>query len=812
MQILGILHVYFEKKCLILHEETTNYLSKNMRIRMTLFGLLLTMVVQAQRSKTNFDFDWKFSLNQDAPANAEKNFDDRQWQDVQLPHDWCISQEFDSKLSGSIAHLHGGIGWYRKTFVVNKKEEGKKISVLFDGIYNRSDVYINGHHLGFRPYGFCYLEYDLTPYIIYGGENVIAVRANNLDGKDQHARWYTGGGIYRHAWILTSNPVHVQTYGTYITTPQVSVERSTVSIRTTVENESQADKRVSVVQIIKDEKGKTLAKSKKQSLNVSKGKNVDFQTELTLNNCKLWSVETPYIYNMTTEVYDGAKKVDSYESTFGVRTAEFTSDRGFLLNGKQVKLKGFCMHQDDASLGAALPYRSMQRRLEICKEYGVNAIRCSHNQPAPEFLDLCDEMGFIVIDEAFDKWKSGYYAEYFDEWWKADLSNMIIRDRNHPCVVTWSEGNELQEAWDGTGEGVARAKMLQDFIHELEPTRQVCIACQNRHNEQFSGVTDVVGYNYLEARMLSDHQKFPERKFLVTEELPYFCGAEGNIRAYDTNNPWNIIEENEWIAGGFLWSGMDYIGEASWPSHGWPTGLFDINMIEKPRAAFHRAMWNKDKPLVSIAVKDQSLDIDHGRDLWQWPRMASIWNFPSSYEGLMMEVNTITNCEKVVLYVNGNEMGVKETKDYPNHTIVWNLPFTPGRIEAKGVNGTDTVAHFEIKTAGEPVKLKATPDRSILKADGQDLSYIQLELLDKDGTLVQHLNRKIKGTIEGEGKLIGLINSDLRRTTPFTSKEDNTYFGRAMAIVQTTRKAGEIRLKLEVENMAEPVIVVLKSE
>jgi beta-galactosidase len=270
MQILGILHVYFEKKCLILHEETTNYLSKNMRIRMTLFGLLLTMVVQAQRSKTNFDFDWKFSLNQDAPANAEKKFDDRQWQDVQLPHDWCISQEFDSKLSGSIAHLHGGIGWYRKTFVVNKKEEGKKISVLFDGIYNRSDVYINGHHLGFRPYGFCYLEYDLTPYIIYGGENVIAVRANNLDGKDQHARWYTGGGIYRHAWILTSNPLHVQTYGTYITTPQVSVERSTVSIRTTVENESLADKRVSVVQIIKDEKGKALAKIKKQTLNVSK--------------------------------------------------------------------------------------------------------------------------------------------------------------------------------------------------------------------------------------------------------------------------------------------------------------------------------------------------------------------------------------------------------------------------------------------------------------------------------------------------------------------------------------------------------------
>lgn len=228
----------------------------------------------------------------------------------------------------------------------------------------------------------------------------------------------------------------------------------------------------------------------------------------------------------------------------------------------------------------------MERKLEICKEYGVNAIRCSHNQPSPEFLDLCDRMGFVVIDEAFDKWKSGYYAQYFDAWWQEDLKNMLVRDRNHPCVVLWSIGNELQEAWDGSDTGCRRAAMLQDFVHGFEPSRQVCLAAQNRHNEKFSGVTDVVGYNYLEARMLSDHKKFPERRFLVTEELPYYCGAEGNIRSYDTNNPWNIIAENDFIAGGFLWTGTDYIGEAGWPSHGWPAGLFDICMVEKPRAAF----------------------------------------------------------------------------------------------------------------------------------------------------------------------------------------------------------------------------------
>ena len=532
---------------------------------------------------------------------------------------------------------------------------------------------------------------------------------------------------------------------------------------------------------------------------------------MTVDRPLLWDTDNPRLYTLYTYLYEGRKLVDTYETVFGIRTCEFTPDRGFLLNGKRMKLKGFCLHQDDACLGRALPLRSMQRKLETVKAYGANAIRCSHNQPAPEFLDLCDRMGFVVIDEAFDKWKSGFYAEYFDEWWKEDLKNMIVRDRNHPCVVLWSIGNELQEAWDEGDTGCRRAKMLQDFVHELEPSRQVCLAAQNRHNEKFSGVTDVVGYNYLEARMLSDHKKFPERCFLVTEELPYYCGAEGNIRSYDTNNPWNIVAANDFIAGGFIWSGVDYIGEAGWPSHGWPTGLFDICLVEKPRAAFHRAMWNE-VPMVRIAVRDNALDIDHGRDLWQWPNMAAMWNFPKSYEGLVIEVNTTTNCERVALYHNGNEMGIRQTADYPNHTITWCLPYKPGTLVAKGINGTDTVAVYEIRTAGEPAMLHAVADRTELVADGQDLSYVQVELWDKDSTLVQHINRHVKASIEGEGRLIGFINSDLRRTTPFTSHEDDTYFGRAMAVVQTTRTPGDIRLRFDVEGLDKPVFVELRSK
>lgn len=763
------------------------------------------------RQKECWDFDWKFVLNADDGRNRELLLEDKDWMEVQLPHDWSVSLDFDGKLSGCNGHLPGGIGWYRKTFEVSGKDKGKRISVLFDGIYNRSDVYLNGHHLGFRPYGFCYLQYDLTPYIIYGGKNVLAVRVNNPSDNDSIARWYTGSGIYRHAWLVKTAPVHVDEYGTYVTTTLQEGGEAEVSVRTTVANNDAESHGIYVKHCVKDSSGRTVAQSRKgKRLDIPAGGKADDHALLSVDDARLWSPESPNLYTLYTSVCQGNREIDRYETVFGIRSCEFTADKGFILNGKRVKLKGFCLHQDDASLGAALPLRSMQRKLQIIKEYGVNAIRCSHNQPAPEFLDLCDQMGFIVIDEAFDKWKSGYYAEYFDEWWQRDLRNMIVRDRNHPCVVLWSIGNELQEAWDGSDTGCRRAAMLQDFVHELEPTRQVCLAAQNRHNERFSGVTDVVGYNYLEARMLSDHKKFPERRFLVTEELPYYMGAEGNIRSYDTDNPWNVIAANDFIAGGFIWSGVDYIGEAGWPSHGWPTGLFDICMIEKPRAAFHRAMWN-DKPVVGMAVRDNALDIDHGRDLWQWPNMTTMWNFPRSYDGLVVEVVTTTNCEKVVLFQNGNVMGVKNTSDYPNHTIVWNLPYKRGTLVAKGVNGTDTLAVCEMRTAGNPVELHVEADRSELVADGQDLSYVQVELRDENGVLVQHDDRMVTARLEGEGRLIGFINSDLRRTTPFTSRQDKTYFGRAMAIVQTTRQPGDIRLSFEVEGMSRPITVSLKS-
>lgn len=747
------------------------------------------------RLKLNFDFDWKFILD-DNQCFEESGYDDSTWENVQLPHDWNIKQNFDQQVGGSPAYLPEGIGWYRKTFRLPASYRGKQLTILFDGIFQQSDVYINGQHLGFRPYGFCSIEYDLTPYAQYGKENVISVRVNTTGGRP---RWYSGAGIYRHAWLYVTNPLHVETYGIYITTPLVSEEKADLRIISTLRNATDKDQTLTVSQRVINRGGKSVAQSGRGKIVVPAHQSKDLEQSVTLLKPELWSIETPAMYSLETTLRIGSKVVDVYQTPFGVRSFKFDSAKGFFLNGKSVKLKGMCLHQDAGSLGVAVPDRSYERRLEILKEYGCNAIRMAHNQPSSEFLDMCDRMGFVVIDEAFDKWKSGYYEKYFDEWWQRDLKNMLIRDRNHPSIVLWSIGNEVQEAWNDNDEGVERAKMLQDFVHKFEPSRPVTLAAQNNHQSKFSGVTDVIGYNYLEARMLSDHKKYPERCFLVSEELPYYSGEEGNIRSYTPYNPWNIVAANEFVAGGFIWSGVDYLGEAGWPSKGWPNGLFDVCMFEKPRAAYHRAMWNS-KPMVRIAVMDPSLDIDHGRDLWQWPNMIACWNFPQTYLGLVMEIRTTTNCEEVELLLNEKVMGRHKTDEYSNNTLVWHLPYAPGKLEAIGYNKGKEVARYHLVTTEKAVNVSVIPDCTTLKADGQDLSHITIQLLDADGNLVQTDDKLLSVRIKGEGKFLCIDNGDLRAEKTFAGSQLKSYFGKALVVVQSTRKAGTMTIEIEVDN------------
>ncbi|MGN1263457.1 MAG: sugar-binding domain-containing protein, partial [Prevotella sp.] len=384
------------------------------------------------RIRQNFDFDWKFALNLKGDFSAA-DADDSGWNDVQLPHDWSISLDFDGKVSGSVAHLPGGMGWYRKTFTLPKEMHGKKVAIHFDGIFMNSDVWINGKHIGGRPYGFCSQTYDMTPYLKKDGQNVLAVRVDR-SRNEEIARWYAGAGIYRHVWLVATEATHIATYGTYITTPLVSGSEATVRVVTSVVRAT--SKTVTIAHRIIDADGRTVAKCS----------GTDSVQSMSLKAPHLWTTDNPYLYKMETTLKEGGRVTDRTVETFGVRSIEFSASQGFLLNGKRMKLQGLCLHQDDGSFGCAVPDRAYERRLEILKEYGCNALRMSHNQPSPELLDLCDRMGFVVIDEAFDKWKSGYYAKYFDEWWQRDMNDMLLRDRNHPCIILWSIGNELQEA------------------------------------------------------------------------------------------------------------------------------------------------------------------------------------------------------------------------------------------------------------------------------------------------------------------------------------------------------------------------------
>jgi beta-galactosidase len=782
---------------------------KHLTIFLLLLLPFLSFAKPAVRVRANFDFDWKFRLG-DLKEAIQPDYDDTDWQNIQLPHDWSLEMPVDKSNEGSMGFYPGGIGWYRKTFDIPPDYNNKKLTILFDGVYHQSDVYINGKQLGFHPYGYTGFEYDLTPYLKFGKKNTLTVRVDHSDAPS--SRWYSGSGIYRHVWLITTNAIHVSTWGTYVTTPRIKPEEADVTIVTCIENNTGSEKIISLESKIKDAKGKVLASTVSQ---LSIGKNTTTKPEqlIQLRNPVLWSPDSPYMYSVESVIKVNGKAVDRYETPFGIRYFKFDPDKGFFLNGKPVKMKGMNLHQDAGALGTAVPDRAYERRLEILKEYGCNAIRCSHNPPSPEFLDLCDRLGFLVIDEAFDKWKSGYYEKYFDEWWQSDLDAMLRRDRNHPSIVLWSEGNEVKEQDDTTSVGKKRAKMLQDHIHKVEPTRPVMVAIAagdmflSPYNKSgFNDILDIVGYNYQESRYREDKEMYPKRILFGSEVFPFFRGRKNHVRDYSPVNPWYDIN-NPFIFGQFLWAGVDYLGESSgWPSKGWPTCPFNSCMFEKAFGAFHRAVWN-DNPMVSIAVADPSLNIDSGKDHWQLPPLISHWNFPQ-YKGHVIQVQTISNCQSVELWLNGISFGRRNTADYTNNTIVWHVPYKAGKIEAKGYNQDREVAGFALQTASKPVKIVLTADRETLKSDGQDLSHISVALVDENGITVPDADIPVTFEISGNGKLIGLDNGDLRNHEPYKGNTCTAYFGKMLAIIQSFRTPGEIAVKAKAPDLAETVIIL----
>lgn len=753
-------------------------------------------------------FDWKFVKGD--PEGAElTNFDDSAWHQVNIPHDWSIGGPPEPSNPGGTQNgfFPGGIGWYRKHFRRSPNDEGKRICVNFDGVYQNSEVWINGHSLGRRPYGYASFQYDLTPHINSRQDNVIAVRVDNSD--QPNCRWYTGSGIYRRVYLTVTDKLHVKNDGTYVTTPRISHSHATVHARIEVQNSYTTPQECTLLTRLFDSTDKVIGESI-TTRQISGQAAYEFDQTIEVHNPDLWSIEKPNLHRMRTIVKNSEQICDEYITPFGIRQASFDKDRGFLLNSEQIKLKGVCIHHDGGSLGAAVPYRAWERRLQILKSIGCNAIRTSHNPPSPELLDLCDQLGFLVIDEFFDKWDAPY-GKWFQESWQIDLADTVRRDRNHPSVIVWSVGNEVSD--QGSPQFLIQLKSLVDLTRAMDPTRQVTcalkpakISSREKNAKTVASIArmvDVISCNYQEQWFEDYRKESPDIVIIASESYPYYRGKGLDHKAFKPLNPWLEAATHDYVAGTFYWTGIDYLGEAvaGWPYHGWNCSLIDTCGYVRPFANLHKSFWTT-QPMVHVAVMDESLDVPAPvKDHWGWPKIDSHWSLPGLI-GKQVKVVTFSNCPAVELLINGKSMGQKRLEDFPDKMITWIVPYEAGRIEARGFENGQVGAAHELRTAGEATRISLHADRKEIGADGQDLCYVDVQITDKNGTLVPSAAQHISFSIEGPGAIVGVDNGDLTGTESYKGHERNAFHGRAQVIVQSTRAPGTVVLKAQAAGLS----------
>lgn len=768
------------------------------------------------------DKNWKFILA-DVKGAEEKKFDDSNWRTLNLPHDWSIEGEFieDAITKGAGGYLPTGIGWYRKYFSLSSAGKNQQYWIEFEGIYMNSDIWINGQHLGKHPYGYTSFYYDLTPFI-KKGENTIAVRVDN--SVQPNSRWYSGSGIYRHVWLNIAGPVHIAQWGTYITTPEINSSSATVSVRTSIENHNHFTKNIILKSVVLNGSGKEIA-TLETPVSLSSSGKTDVEQTLSIASPTLWSIDTPSLYTLQSIILEGTKVNDIFNSTFGIRKIEFDKDKGFILNGKYIKMNGVCIHHDAGCLGAAVPEQAWRRRLQLLKEMGCNAIRTSHNPPAPEFLNLCDKMGFLVMDEAFDEWVEAKgqiqfgYHKYFAECSQSDLLSMIRRDRNHPSVVIWSAGNEVPDQVVENGSEVLW-KLIETF-HKEDPTRPVTQANDRIDAGDgpaklpFLEMLDIVGYNYVdrwfkrrELYYSVDRHDHPDWKMIGTENVSigglrgqYSVGPDlsdkrpGRSRDYrlsmiEAEELWKYTSVNDYVIGDFMWTGIDYLGEAGWPAKSSSSGVIDLCGFPKDGYYFYQSQWTK-KPMVHI--------FPH----WNW----------KGHEGQVISMIAYTNCDSAELFLNGKSFG---TKSYvfpqqghsggwnafahpyiPPTTsdlhLSWDVPYEPGTLKVVGKKDGEIVTE-EIHTTSSPSAIRLSADRKDINADAWDIVNVKAEIVDENGLVVPDACNLIEFKVEGEGTLIGTDNGNPLDKTRMKSNKRNAFNGFALAVVQSTEKNGNIRL------------------
>lgn len=753
-----------------------------------------------------FDDGWRFH-RWDTSDAENPSFDDSSWRTLELPHDWSIEdlpgKDFpvDSTAPGGLdaGYLVGGTGWYRKSFKLPRDIDEKKFQLQFDGIYMNADVWLNGKHLGNHPYGYTSFRYDITGDLLPGETNVIAVRVRN---EGHNSRWYSGSGIYRHVWLTVRNQVHLDSWWTFLTTSTDQDGSATLNVSGTIFNESGEKKNVVLVTRIIDKAGAEVAVNETE---ISAERNCEFENKIKINSPDLWSVESPSLYTAIAEIWTEGKteKLDELAIPFGIRTVEITVTDGFVLNGKPLELKGACMHHDNGPLGAAAFDRAEERRVQLMKDAGFNAIRCSHNPPSQAFLDACDRLGMLVIDESFDMWtepkKPQDYHLYFNEWWKKDVESMVRRDRNHPSIVMWSIGNEIPER--GKPKGAELAKMQADFIKQLDSTRMITSAVNSLapDKDPYFAAVDVAGYNYAYEKYVPDHKRLPERIMLSTESFP--------LEAFQY---WMASVDNPFVIGDFVWTGFDYLGEASIGWLGYPhnksfypwthayCGDIDICGFKRPQSYYRDVLW-KDNRQLSIFVKPpvHSFPVNPEKaewSKWEWQDVVSHWNW-EGYEGENLKIEVYSSCEEVELFLQGVSLGRKKTNRSTEFIAEWNVPYSPGTLTAKGYNGKEEAAVSELRTASAPVSMKLTADRSQISHGGQDLCYVVVELLDENGLRNPLSNEHIEFEIEGPGVIQAVGSSNPMGTESFTKPRRNAYQGRCLVILRSGKETGQVKLR-----------------
>lgn len=801
-----------------------------------------------------WDEGWRFALHNDDKAH-ETTFDDHAWRVLDLPHDWAIEGDFYA-LNPSGANggaLPGGIGWYRKHLNLNDNDASSRYVLHFDGAYMNTSVYVNGQLVGMRPYGFISFSYDITPYLKKQGDNVVAVKVDN--SKQPNSRWYTGCGIYRHVYLMKSSDIRIEEWGVQALT-EVKKGKGKVSLNTKIENPSGRSRRVIVHQTLWNKAHQMVSKASKACQVEVNGATIS--QLLNVNKPQLWSLESPNLYTVTTEIEENGRILDRDTISIGLRNVAFDVKKGFFLNGKNIKINGVCLHGDLGCLGTAINEDALYRQLLMMKDMGVNAIRCSHNPPAPELLNLCDSMGLLVMDEAFDSWMQGKttydYSIYFKTWAERDLRDMVLRDRNHPSIILWSIGNEVLEQWNKTKSATvaledvnillnnsrdktllsttdtlnASAKLTQflaSIVRRYDPTRLISAGCNevSPNNNLFkSGALDVIGFNYHQKKVADVPQNFPGKPFIMTEtvsalhtrgyyrmpsdslyrwpthkrpftEPSFMCSSYDNSCAYwgsTHEQTWDIVKHTPYCSGQFIWTGFDYIGEPTpfnFPARSSYFGIVDLAGFPKDVYYLYQSEWTN-KPVLHV--------FPH----WNW------------IEGQAIDLWCYYNqADEVELFINGKSQGVRKKSNEHEYHVAWHVTYEPGEVRVVARKNGKQVNEKIIRTAGAPHHIRLTSNRNVLKANGRSLSFVTVEVVDKEGNLCPWADQNIQFSLTGEGKIAGVDNGSPFSLERFQANSRHAFFGKCMVVVQAGKAPSVIKLTAKGVDL-QPQTIEIKSE